>query len=388
MPKKPKIALVHDHLTQHGGAENVLLTLQDIWPDAPTYTLIYDSRQVHQKFKGKDIRTSFLQRMPGAKKHYQWYLPLMPVATESYDLRGFDIVISSASALAKGVITQPETLHICYCHTPTRYLWTDTHSYVSELRYPAIIKKILPRYLSRLRVWDRLAADRVDVFVANSRLVSKRIKKYYERDSKVIYPPVDIENMQPAVPSERITLGKPLAEDGAREEFKGFFLIGGRLVYYKRFDIAVRAFNKLGMKLKVFGVGPELEGLKKIAKPNVEFLGRVTEKEKIRLYQTAAAFLHPHEEDFGITAVEAMSCGAPVVAYKAGGALETIQEGKTGLFFEHQDWETLADTILRGDFSNFNEQDIHEHAQKFATEVFKTNIRSYVEQQWEQFSKS
>lgn len=376
-----KLALIHDHLTQHGGAENLLLSLQEIWPKAPTYTLIYDTKRAHQDFRGKDIRTSWLQKLPFAKKHYQTYLPLMPSATESYDLREFDIVVSSASALAKGIITGAKTLHICYCHTPTRYLWSDTHTYVRELRYPWIVKKIIPRTLTRLRMWDKLAADRVDVFIANSEIVRQRIKKYYKHESEVIYPPVDIEKLSP----DYINDFSYMAED--RGASVPFFLIGGRLVYYKRFDIAIRAFNKLGISLKVFGTGPEFLRLKKIAKGNIVFLGQVSEEEKIKLYQRCTAFLHPHEEDFGITAVEAMACGRPVVAYRAGGAMETIKEGVTGMFFDDQDWAALADTVIRTDFTQFDPKEISDHAQKFSKERFKREMEEFVISAYNRFQK-
>lgn len=366
---KPSIALVHDHLTQHGGAENVLLALQEIWPDAPTFTLVHDLARAHPAFARKDIRTSFIQKLPGGKRIYQAYLPLMPVATERYDLSHFDLVVSSASAFAKGVITRPETLHICYCHTPTRYLWTDTHSYVQELRYPWFVKRILPLLLTRLRVWDRAAADRVDRYVANSHLVGRRIKKYYRHQSTVIYPPVDIT----AFSTQEGKPGK-------------YFLIGGRLVYYKRFDIAIQAFNKLGLPLKVFGTGPEMERLKALVRrDNIEFLGQVSDEQKRELYQNCRAFLHPHVEDFGITAVEALAAGRPVVALKAGGAIETIEEGVTGVFFEDQDWEALADTIMRTDWERFDPDLIHEYAQKFSKARFKNEMQDYVEKEWEHF---
>ncbi len=381
-----KIALVHDHLTQHGGAENVLLVFQEIWPEAPTFTLVYNPETAHPSFQDRDIRTSWLQRMPFASQRYQWYLPLMATATESYDLREYDVVISSASALAKGIITQPHTVHICYCHTPTRYLWTDTHSYVRELRYPRLVKAFIPRLLTQLRMWDRLAAERVDSFIANSHVIKRRIEKYYRRSAEVIYPPVDLSSLAPSAAGAAISK-HPFFSGNDQDSFNGFFLVGGRLVYYKRFDIAIRAFNKLGMRLKVFGDGPEFVNLKNMAKQNIEFLGKVSESEKIRLMQSCTAFLYPHEEDFGITAIEAMACGRPVVAFRAGGATETIVEGKTGVFFDDQDWEALADTIIRTDFTAFQPDVIHKHARRFSKERFKEQMRAFVEQEWERLRK-
>lgn len=357
-----KVALVHDHLVQSGGAEKVLQVLQAMFPDAPTFTLVYDSDKMGHHFKGRDVRPSFIQKLPFGKKRYQWYLPLMPLATESYDLTGYDVVISSSSAFAKGIITQPETLHICYCHTPTRYLWTDTHSYVQELNYPKFVKKLIPPLLSRIRVWDRHAADRVDHFIANSRTVADRISKYYRRDSHIIHPPVELEKFKPK--------DKPGGD---------YFLAGGRLVPYKRFDIIVKAFNRLGMPLKIFGTGPEYKKLKAMAKPHVEILGYVSDEERSQLYRNARAFINPQVEDFGITPIEAMACGTPVIAYAEGGVLETVKEGETGLFFYEQRWEEIADLIIRFKDEMFDPQTLHNHAKEFDSQIFKQKLRGFLE---------
>lgn len=353
-----KVALIHDHLVQDGGAEKVLQVLQDCFPNAPTYTLIYDEKKVDKSFKAKDIRTSFLQRMPFSLKKYQWYLPLMPSATESYDLTEFDVVISSSSAFAKGVITSPETKHICYCHSPTRYLWTDTHAYIRDLHIPNIIKKFLPPLLTRLRLWDQVAANRVDLFLANSETVKNRIKKYYRRDSNVVYPPVDLSAF------------KPKEKPGGN-----YYLAGGRLVPYKRFDLVVKAFNRLGMPLKIFGQGPEFEKLQRLARGNVELLGYVSNEERAELYRGAKAFINPQVEDFGITPVEAMASGTPVIAYADGGALETVIEGKTGTFFNEQRWEALSDLIIRFKPEQYDPQILYNHAKTFSTEQFKQQIQ-------------
>lgn len=288
-------------------------------------------------------------------------MPLMPAATERYDLSGYDVVLSSTSAFAKGVITRPETIHVCYCHTPTRYLWSDTHSYINELGLPSLIKKIVPLMLTSIRQWDRLSADRVDQFVANSDTVRGRIKKYYKRGSDVIHPPVDTHKYAIA------------------PKVGNYYVAGGRLVAYKRFDIVVRAFNKLGIPLKIFGVGPEMDNLRKEAKKNIEFLGRVSEEEKSRLYGEAIAYLHPQEEDFGITPVEAMAAGRPVIAYRKGGATETVIENETGVFIEEQSWEELANQIIRFRQEDFNPHKIREHARKFDVNSFKRKIREYTE---------
>jgi len=362
-----KIALVHDYLVQDGGAERVLQAFQEIWPEAPTFALLHDPKRMGGAFDDKDIRTSFLQRLPFALKKYKWLMPLMPAATEQYDLSGFDAVLTSTSAFAKGVITRPETLHVCYCHTPTRYLWSDTHSYINEMNLPRPIKSIIPLMLTRIRQWDRLAADRVDRFVANSDTVRRRISKYYQRDSTVIHPPVETGRYAVA----------PQVGD--------YYLAGGRLVSYKRFDIVVQAFNKLGIPLKIFGVGPEMAELKKRAKRHIEFLGHVNEEDKAGLYARAIAYLHPQEEDFGITPVEAMASGRPVIAYRKGGATETVIEGKTGVFIEEQSWEELANEIIRFEPERFDPAAIRAHACTFDTGRFKERIRRFVETGYAKF---
>ena len=352
-----KVALVHDHLAQDGGAERVLKVLQDMFPQAPTFTLVYDENGAHDMFRGKDIRTSFIQKLPFGVRKYQWYLPFMPLATESYDLSSYDVVISSSSAFAKGVITAPNALHICYCHTPTRYLWTDTHSYVQSLKLPRVVKWAIPFVLNRMRTWDRMAADRVDTFVANSQTVKDRIKKYYRRDSEIIYPPVELKTFTPK-----------------QKAGGSYFLAGGRLVSYKRFDLIVQAFNRLGIPLKIFGTGPEEQTLKAMAKKHIEFVGYVTEEQQAELYRGARAFINPQVEDFGITPIESMACGTPVLAFAQGGALETVVEGVTGQFFHDQRWEDIADMVIRFDDSKFDPQRIHQHAQRFDVNTFKQRL--------------
>ncbi|MBI1907825.1 glycosyltransferase [Candidatus Uhrbacteria bacterium] len=359
-----KVAFVHDHLIQSGGAERVLSALQAMWPDAPTFTLAYDKPAMDAEFGHRDIRTSFLQRLPGGLRKLRWYLPLMPTATERYDLSAYDVVISSCSAFAKGVVTSAHTVHICYCHTPTRYLWSDTLSYVDELRAPWLAKMVLPFVLTYLRLWDRAAADRVDHFLANSEAVRQRITKYYRRESTVIHPPVDVHRF------------------AISDAPKTYYLIGGRIVAYKRFDIVIDAFTKLGIPLKVFGSGPAEKDLRRRAGPNIEFVGRVSDDERARLFAGAIAFLHPHEEDFGITAVESMAAGRPVIAYRRGGALETVIDGVTGTLFDEQSWEELADTVLHFDEHTFNPHAIRAHAETFATERFRTQFHDFVMRAW------
>lgn len=365
-----KIALVHDHLAQDGGAERVLKAFLDIWPDAPTYVMVYDKETANDYFAKKDIRASFIQKMPAGLKRYQWYLPLMPTAVESYDLRGYDVVVSSSASFAKGVITDPGAIHISYCHSPTRYLWTDTHTYVDELGHVnKFIKKFIPPYLTYVRQWDRLAADRVDLFVANSKIVQQRIKKFYKRDSVLMYPPVESSRYQ------------------IQPEVGDYFVTGGRMVPYKKIDLVVQAFNEIGRPLKVFGIGPELQRLKEMARPNIEFLGRVPDEQMGELYGKALAFINPQVEDFGITPIESMACGRPVIAFEQGGATETVIPGKTGIFFEEQVWEHLAEAVIRFNSEDFIPQEIRAHALTFDEHAFKSKMKQLVEDVYQKHVK-
>lgn len=363
-----KTALIHDHLAQDGGAEKVLQVLADMFQDAPIYTLLYEKKNI-DRYAGRQVAASIIQKLPGGVKHYQWYLFFMPIAVEFFDLGGYDLVISDTSSFAKGVITKPDCLHICYCHTPTRYLWSDTHEYLNELKYNKWFKKIISLVISRIRLWDRAAADRVDFFIANSATVQKRIMKYYRRESVVIYPPVETEKFSIIDPAEYAQSEK-------------YFLAGCRLAPYKRIDIVIEAFNKLGgdYKLKIFGDGVDLKRLKNIAgdNKNIEFLGRVTEEEKARLYQGAEAFINPQEEDFGITAVESMASGRPVIAYRKGGATETIIEGKTGAFFDIQTAEELEQAIRNFRAAAYAPKEIRAHAEQFSVENFKNQMNEFI----------
>ncbi len=375
LAKNMNIALVHDHLAQDGGAEKVLSAFASLYPHAPIYTLLGEKKQIDKYFANRTIETSIIQKLPGGVKHYKWYMPFMPMAVEFFDLRPFDVVLSDASAFAKGVITSPHTLHISYCHTPTRYLWDYTHQYISELKYNKFVKKAISLVLNYIRLWDKAAADRVDVFIANSRYVQKRIKKYYRRRSMVIYPPVEVDKGYIA----------------KEKELGDYFLLGGRLAPYKRFDIAIEAFKELGLKLKIFGDGIDAKRLRRLAgnNPQIEFLGRVDSQTKFHLYAHCQAFINPQEEDFGITAVEAMACGRPVIAYNRGGAAETVQAGVTGLFFAHQTPAALAAAVreFRSQASRFKPAVIRAHSQQFSLPRFKQEISKAVEDSYEKFKQ-
>ncbi len=356
-----KVALVHDMLTQNGGAEKVFECFTELYPKAPIFTLLYNNKKMKNIFPPEKINTSFLQSCPFAVKKYKWYLPLMPQATESYDLNEFDLILSSSSAFAKGIIAPSNAVHICYCHTPTRYLWINSQNYINDLKYNKLIKKIINLNLTRLRIWDVLAAQRVDKFITNSKNVQKKIKKYYNRNSEIIYPPVETEKFY------------------ISEKKENYFLAGGRLVPYKRFDLVIEAFNRLNLPLKIFGSGPEFKTLKKKAKKNIEFLGFISDQDKAKLYSNALAFIHPQEEDFGIMLVEAMASGIPVIAYRGGGALESLLPQTTGEFFNRQTWEDLADKIIHFNPENYNPQTIRQQAEKFSVKNFKKKINAFIE---------
>lgn len=371
-----KVALVHDYLVQYGGAERVLECFSEIFPRAPIYTLVYDQKSLHHAFGDKDIRTSFLQKIPLASSEHRLFPVFMPMAIEQFDLSYYDLVLSDSSSFAKGVITRPDTLHICYCHTPMRYAWDDCHKYTREFYFPSYVKKIIPFIMNYVRVWDRVAARRVDRFIANSNLVRKRIKKYYQENAKLIYPPVFLENFKPA---------EKEADQGAGK----YFLMVGRLVPYKKFDLGVRVFNKLGLPLKIVGDGPEYKSLKKIAKENIEFTGSMKSSggDLVKAYQGCKALLYPQEEDFGLVPLEAMACGKPVIAFRAGGALETVIEGKTGIFFDHQRPEDLRRAVLAFEKSNFNTGEIRRHAEGFNKDRFKKEITDYIEKELSAYKK-
>lgn len=354
-----KIALAHDYLVQYGGAERVLAEFLKIFPEAPLYTLIASRKKLFLQ-KNTQINHSFLHRLPQAERFLKYFLGLMPLAWEQFDFSDYQLVLSSTSGLAKGIITPPNCLHICYCHTPTRYLWSDAHSYVEELKQPRVVKFLLPLLLHRLRLWDLFAAQRVDYFIANSHFIAQRIRKFYNREAKVVYPPVAIDQF------------------GVSKESDNYYLIISRLRPYKKVDLAIRAFNELGLPLIIIGDGEERNKLEKMAKKNIIFLGEVSEEVKKKYLARAKAFIHPQIEDFGIAAVEAMAAGKPVIAYAQGGALETVKDGINGVFFDEQSWECLVHTILKTNFNQFDPQTIHDSVIKFNTLRFQEEIKDFI----------
>ena len=348
----------------------MLLTLCSVFPDAPIYTLFYDKNATGGVFEGKDIRTSFLQKIPFVKKHHRGFPLLMPFAIEQFDFSppdgGFDIVISISASFAKGIITKPHTKHICLCLTPPRFLWDDSHRFVEEFGYPRAVRSILPPFISYLRIWDKEASYRVDEFWAISGFVKDRVKKYYSRNSEIIYPPVDTKKFK--VESLKFKASNHNLETS------NYFLMVGRLVAYKRFDLGVKAFNKLGFPLKIVGTGPELKKLKRTAGDNIQFLGSVSDSQLAGLYSKTQALIFPQEEDCGIVPLEAMASGRPVIAFRSGGATETIEEGKTGLFFDEQTVDSLAYAVKSFDPNKFDPDDCRKQAEKFDVSVFKNKI--------------
>ena len=357
-----KVALVHDYLNQMGGAERVVLALHELFPDAPLYTSIYDPKRVDPAFQKMDIRTSFMQKFPFVMKHHQPYLPFYPSAMEGLDLRGYDLVLSSSSAFGKGVIVKPETLHICYCHTPMRWCW-NYHEYVEREQLGGLARRILPFLISRLRIWDQTSAMRVDHFIANSPVVAERIQKYYRRESVVIPPPVE---------ASRFAFD-PAAQPG------DYFLSLGRLAPYKRVDLAIQACNRLQLPLVVIGGGRDEKQLKAMAGPTIRFMGRLSDAEVLEYMAHCRAFLFPGEEDFGITPLEIQASGRPVIAYGAGGALASVIDGVTGTFFHEQTVEGLASVLASFDERRYNPSTIRNHALDFDKPRFQRRVLQFVE---------
>ncbi|MDD5464224.1 MAG: glycosyltransferase [Candidatus Moranbacteria bacterium] len=376
---KLKIAIVHDFLVQQGGAERVLKELSDMYPEAPIFTLLYDKGKMQGMFEGKDIRPSYLQKFPKfLKKRYQWLLPFFPVIPETFDLRDFDLVISSSGAWSKGIVTKLDTVHIAYLHSPMRFVWDYNEKYLKERRKEkfGFFFKFVFNYL---RVWDRLAAERPDHLIANSIYTQKRIEKYYRRESVVIYPGVSTCHSG-LDPESRGAQWQSEILKQVQDDKKGYFLVVSRLSAYKKVDLVVEAFNKLGLPLVVIGTGAQEKHLKKIAKENVKILGWQNDSTVSQYYQNAEAFIFPTEDDFGIAPVEAMLAGVPVIAYRKGGAQETVQEGITGEFFDAQTPEVLADGVRRflDNKDKYDKDVIKKRGGEFSRERFQTEFSQFV----------
>ncbi len=361
-----KIAIVHDWLVIYAGGERVLEQILLLYPDADIYSLIdflpHDERSF---ILNKKVNTSFIQHLPFAKKRYREYLLLMPLAIEQFDLSEYDLIISSSHAVAKGVLTNSNQLHICYCHTPIRYAWDLYHQYLKETGLSKGLKGLIAKLiLHYIRLWDFTTVHRVDYFIANSQYISGRIKRIYGRDPTVIYPPVDIENF-------RLWTKK---ED--------FYLTASRMVPYKKIDLIVEAFSKMPEKrLVVIGDGPDFKKIKSKAAKNIELPGYQPVNALKDYMQRAKAFVFAAEEDFGITPLEAQACGTPVIAYGKGGVLETVMENKTGLFFKEQTVESLTQTIKEFEkrLDKFDYNEIRRNAERFGTERFKEEFKGFVD---------
>lgn len=361
-----KVALVYDRVNKWGGAELVLLALNEIFPKASLYTAVYDQKKAPWAKKFPKVVPSFLQKIPFAKDAHELLGAFTPIAFETFDFSRFDLVISVTSEAAKGIITKPKTLHICYCLTPTRYLWSGHDFYFKnpqgKLQTIPFFGQASRPFVSYAKYWDKIAAQRPDQVIAISTAVKKRIRKYYQRDSEIIFPPVDLDMFTQIKPTKR--------ED--------FYLIVSRLEPYKRVDLAIKAFNKLGKKLVIVGIGGQERKLKAIARDNIFFAGELTYKEMSRYYKQCRGYVFPQEEDFGIVAVEAQAAGAPVIAYNAGGALDTVIEGKTGIFFNQQKKEDLIKAVKRFEEMRFDHNEIVDNAKKFSKERFKKEFRQLI----------
>jgi len=361
-----KVAVVQDWLIVNGGAEKVTKGIIDCFDKVDVFSLIdflSDSDRA-ELLDGKYATTSFIQKLPFAKNIYRYYLPYFPRAIEELDFSGYDLVISSSYAVAKGVITNADQVHICYCHTPMRYIWDLFHTYLKEFGLNSGLKaRFVKKQLHKLRIWDIISSQRVDHFIANSNNVAKRISKIYRRSAEVIYPPVEINKF----------------EIGDSKE--DFYFTSSRHVPYKKNDLIIRAFNELpNKKLIVGGTGPELKKLRKIAKSNIEFTEHISQEKLIYYMQSAKAFIIAANEDFGITPLEAQACGTPVIALKKGGYLETVLENKTGVFFEDQSEKAIikAINVFEKSGVSYTPENIRDHAMKFSYDQFKLKIKSFV----------
>jgi glycosyltransferase involved in cell wall biosynthesis len=364
-----KIALVHDWLVNPGGAERVLLELHRMYPEAPIYTTAY-VKERFPEFADADVRVTWMDKYRVTKYKHQFFSPLRALTYAFKDLSEYDLIISSASAESKYVRHRDEALHICYCHTPIRYYWSDYDWYRKNPPFGKLnwlAKIALPVMIGPLRWFDFKMSQRVSLYVANSSFVAARIRKYYHRESTVIYPPIV---------TNRFAL---------KRDPKDYYVIVGRQVAYKRLDLAIDAFNELGLSLKISGSGEEASKQQLRSKENIEFLGRVSDEELSKLFSEAKAFIFPPEEDFGMIPVEAMSAGCPVIAYGSGGALESVVDGQTGVFFDTQTSQSLIEAVKRFETMTFDEKTVRARAAEFDVIVFRHKMGEYIETNWDKF---
>lgn len=363
-----KKALVHDWYYTYGGAEKVVQAIHELYPDVAPYSL-FDFLSSHDRneiLSGKPVTTSFIQKLPTAKKNHRKFLQLFPFAIEQFDLSEYDLVLSSSSAVAKGVLTHSEQLHLCYCHSPMRYAWDLYHQYLTEARLTKGIKGLYAKYvLHKVRQWDVISANRVDHFIANSRYIAKRIEKIYRRKAEVIYPPVDLS---------KFTL-HPHKED--------YYFTASRMVPYKKMEHIVRAFGEMpSKKLYVGGTGPDFNKIAKIAKDNVTLLGFLPQEKLIHYLANAKAFVFAAKEDFGILPVEAQACGTPVIGYGQGGVTETVVSHKTGILFQQQEVRAIVEAVHYFETQAFDPYEIRENALRFSKERFKKEFDTYVQEKY------
>lgn len=374
MKTELKTAIVHEWFVNYMGSEKCVESFVNIWNDADIFCLVdfLNDKDRDTILKGKRTVTSLIQNLPFSERYFRSYLPLFPYAVEQLDISGYDVIVSSSHSVAKGVLTNANQLHICYCHSPIRYAWDLYHQYMKSVG--SGIFSVVPKYfLHKIRMWDFTTANRVDYFLANSHHIRKRIKKVYNRDADVIYPPVDIEKF------------------GLFSNKEDFYLTVARFVPYKKTDLIVKAFTKLkDRKLIVIGNGPDYEAMKKIATPNIEFLGHQPFEQLKYYMQRAKAFIYAAEEDFGITVVEAQSCGTPVIAYKVGGTGETVDHGKTGVLFNNQTPDDILEAVLQ--FEKFEKQFdpdyIYKSTLSYSRSQFESRISSYVNSKSKEFFNS
>lgn len=369
-----KVAIVHEWLVSYAGSEKVVEQMLNCFPDADIFTLIDNLPESERGFlNGKKITTSFLQKIPFAKTKHRLFLPLMPLAIEQFDMSEYDVVISSSHAVAKGVLTGPNQLHICYCHSPIRYAWDMQHQYLKESNSRHGLKSWLMRYfLHKIRLWDYRTANGVDYFIANSNFIAKRIKKVYGRDSVVIFPPVNVNKFS------------------ANFEKQDFYFTASRLVPYKKIDLIAKAFcNMPERKLIIAGDGPDKAKLQTTiaGRENIEYVGFISDEQMVSYMQQAKAFVFAAEEDFGIIPVEAQSCGTPVITYAKGGAVDTVIDNITGKYFYSQDITSIINSVTEFKVANINLSECVENAQKFSEEVFCKRFTNFVLDKYNEHNK-